>query len=123
VKLRVADNLVSNAVKFTPSGGHALGRLARADARVRLSVSDTGKGIRAEFLPHIFERFRQADSTSTRGQAGLGLGLAIARHIVDLHHGGIHAARPSTRRSRPPGVRARTRWCATSPCPARTASP
>jgi signal transduction histidine kinase len=89
---QVVDNLVSNAVKFTPSGGHVLVRLARADARVRLSVSDTGKGIRAEFLPHIFERFRQADSTSTRGQAGLGLGLAIARHIVDLHHGGIHAA-------------------------------
>jgi CheY-like chemotaxis protein len=66
-------------------------RLTRTGARVRLSVSDTGRGIRAEFLPHIFERFRQADSTSTRGQAGLGLGLAIARHIVDLHQGSIHA--------------------------------
>ncbi|HEY7519914.1 MAG TPA: ATP-binding protein [Methylomirabilota bacterium] len=88
---QVVTNLVSNAVKFTPSGGQVTVRLESAGDRVRLTVSDTGKGISAEFLPYIFERFRQADVTSTRAQAGLGLGLAIVRHIAELHGGSIRA--------------------------------
>jgi signal transduction histidine kinase/DNA-binding response OmpR family regulator len=88
---QVVANLVSNAVKFTPEGGHVIIQLDRVGDRARLEVSDTGKGIAGEFLPHIFERFRQADATSTRAEAGLGLGLAIVRHIVELHRGAVRA--------------------------------
>jgi signal transduction histidine kinase/ActR/RegA family two-component response regulator len=88
---QVAWNLLSNAVKFTPQGGEVSVRLARDGARVRLTVSDTGKGIPAEFLPHVFDRFRQADSATTRAYGGLGLGLAIVRHLVELHGGDAHA--------------------------------
>ena len=88
---QVVANLLSNAVKFTPNRGQVVVRLVRADDRARLIVSDTGTGISAEFLPYIFERFRQADSSSTRAHAGLGLGLAIVRHIVELHGGSVHA--------------------------------
>ena len=81
---QIITNLLSNAIKFTPEGGRVEVRLERADAHARLKVRDTGTGIRAEDLPHIFERFRQADSTSTRAHSGLGLGLAIVRHLVEL---------------------------------------
>jgi signal transduction histidine kinase/ActR/RegA family two-component response regulator len=88
---QVAWNLLSNAVKFTPEGGEVTVRLARDGARVRLAVSDTGKGIAAEFLPHVFDRFRQADSATTRAYGGLGLGLAIVRHLAELHGGTVQA--------------------------------
>jgi CheY-like chemotaxis protein len=87
---QVVDNILSNAVKFTPSGGQVTVRL-RCDVMARLTVTDTGHGIPGEFLPHIFERFRQADSTSTRAHAGLGLGLAIVHHLVELHDGTVSA--------------------------------
>jgi PAS domain S-box-containing protein len=86
---QVVTNLLSNAVKFTPEGGTVTVALTRTREHVRLTVSDTGRGIGAAFLPHVFERFRQADTTSRRMQAGLGLGLAIVRHIVELHGGQV----------------------------------
>jgi PAS domain S-box-containing protein len=88
---QIITNLLSNAIKFTPDGGRIEVRLERADSYARLTVRDTGTGIRAEDLPYIFERFRQADSTSTRAHSGLGLGLAIVRHLVELHGGTVQA--------------------------------
>jgi CheY-like chemotaxis protein len=88
----VVWNLLSNAVKFTSRGGRVKVRVERVNSHVEVVVSDTGVGIRADFLPYIFERFRQADSGTTRQHMGLGLGLAIARHIVEMHGGTIHAA-------------------------------
>ena len=85
--LQVAWNLLSNAVKFTPSGGTVEIRLDAVDGGVRLVVRDTGIGIAPEFLPNIFERFMQAEPAATRRHGGLGLGLAIVRHIVELHGG------------------------------------
>jgi len=87
-------NLLSNAIKFTPRGGRVQVQLRRVDSHVEVSVSDTGQGIKPEFLPHVFDRFRQADSTSKRVHGGLGLGLAIVRHIVELHGGRVGAASP-----------------------------
>jgi PAS domain S-box-containing protein len=89
---QVAWNLLSNAVKFTPQDGRIQVRLERVNSHVEIVVSDTGIGIQPEFLPHIFERFRQAESGTTRRHGGLGLGLAIARHIVEMHGGTIHVA-------------------------------
>jgi PAS domain S-box-containing protein len=89
---QVAWNLLTNAVKFTPRDGRIQVRLERVNSQVEIVVSDTGIGIQPEFLPHIFERFRQAESGTTRVHGGLGLGLAIARHIVDMHGGTIHVA-------------------------------
>ncbi|MFL6604958.1 MAG: chemotaxis protein CheB [Steroidobacteraceae bacterium] len=89
---QVVWNLLTNAVKFTPSGGRVSVMLRRADESVEISVADTGIGIRPEFLPYIFERFRQADSSTTRQHGGLGLGLSIARQLVELHEGSIEAA-------------------------------
>jgi PAS domain S-box-containing protein len=88
---QVVWNLLSNAIKFTPRGGRVQVRLERINSHVELSVSDTGAGIKPEFLPHVFDRFRQADQTSTREHGGLGLGLAIVRHLVELHGGTVHA--------------------------------
>ena len=88
---QVVWNLVSNAIKFTPRGGIVEVRLEQVGSHVELAVSDTGAGISPEFLPFIFDRFRQADSSSTRKQGGLGLGLAIVRHLVELHGGTVHA--------------------------------
>ena len=84
-------NLLSNAVKFTTVGGRIQIRLQRVNSHAELTVSDTGKGIDRKLLPHIFERFRQGDSTTTREYGGLGLGLAIVRHLVELHGGVVHA--------------------------------
>jgi CheY-like chemotaxis protein len=88
---QIIANVLGNAVKFTGSGGTIEVELACEGAEAVLSVVDSGEGIAAEFLPHVFESFRQADSTSTRRQGGLGLGLAIARHLVQLHGGTIAA--------------------------------
>ena len=84
-------NLLSNAVKFTPAGGRVEVRLGVDGESVVIRVADTGIGIDAEFLPFVFERFRQADSTSTRQHSGMGLGLAIVRHVVELHGGTVRA--------------------------------
>jgi CheY-like chemotaxis protein len=89
---QVVWNLVSNAVKFTPRDGQVQVRVERVNSHVELVVSDTGIGIAKEFLPHIFERFRQADSGTTRAHGGLGLGLAITRHLLELHGGSIHVS-------------------------------
>ncbi|MBD2245027.1 response regulator [Nostoc sp. FACHB-888] len=88
---QVIWNLLSNAVKFTPEGGKIDIQLERIDTQAQVTVSDTGKGISPEFLPHVFEYFRQADSTTTRKFGGLGLGLAIVRHLIELHGGTIWA--------------------------------
>ena len=91
---QVVWNLVSNAVKFTSKGGRVQVRLKRVKSHVEIVVSDTGQGMRAELLPFIFDRFRQGDSTSTRMHGGLGLGLAIVRHLVELHGGTVVAESP-----------------------------
>jgi CheY-like chemotaxis protein len=88
---QVVGNLVSNGVKFTPAGGDVLIRTEADASEVRLIVTDTGRGIPPEFLPNVFERFRQADSSITRRHGGLGLGLSIAKQIVELHGGTIAA--------------------------------
>ncbi|MDZ8183578.1 MAG: PAS domain S-box protein [Nostoc sp. ChiSLP02] len=86
---QVIWNLLSNAIKFTPTGGRIQVQLDRVNSHVEITVSDTGIGIEAEFLPFVFERFRQADATITRAYGGLGLGLAIVYHIVELHGGTV----------------------------------
>jgi len=89
---QVIWNLLSNAIKFTPKGGFIQAKLERIDSYVQVRVSDTGQGISAEFLPYVFDRFRQADSTNKQG--GLGLGLAIVRHLVELHGGVVQVESP-----------------------------
>jgi CheY-like chemotaxis protein len=91
---QVVWNLLSNAVKFTDSGGRVCVKVWQVGATVEIRVSDTGQGISKEFLPYVFDRFRQADSTTTRQHGGLGLGLAIARHLVEIHGGTIKAESP-----------------------------
>ncbi|MDB4929392.1 MAG: hypothetical protein JWM10_1876 [Myxococcaceae bacterium] len=86
---QVVWNLLSNAVKFTPRGGRVGVRVRRVDEQLEVEVADTGQGIAPEFLPHVFERFRQADAGSARQHGGLGLGLAIVRHLVELHGGTV----------------------------------
>jgi PAS domain S-box-containing protein len=88
---QVLWNLLSNAIKFTPDGGKVKVQLDSTDSQVQIQVIDTGKGISPEFLPYVFERFSQADSTTTRSYGGLGLGLAIVRHLVELHGGTVKA--------------------------------
>ena len=89
---QVLWNLLSNSVKFTPRGGRVEVELRREGAQAVLRVSDTGQGISQDFLPHVFDRFRQADMGTTRQHGGLGLGLAIVRHLVELHGGEVTAA-------------------------------
>lgn len=91
---QVVCNLLSNSVKFTPEGGRIEVRLTQLGQAAQIQVTDTGKGIEAEFLPYVFDRFRQADSATTRKFGGLGLGLAIVRQIVELHGGTIQAESP-----------------------------
>ena len=88
---QVIWNLLSNAVKFTPTGGQIVVRLDQDDTHAQIQIEDTGKGIRSEFLPHIFERFQQQDTSTARQFGGLGLGLAISRQLVELHSGTITA--------------------------------
>jgi signal transduction histidine kinase len=92
---QVVWNLLANAIKFTPPGGRVQVRLSTTDAHARISVADTGLGISPEMQPHLFERFRQGDSTRTRAHGGLGLGLAIVRHLVDLHGGTVEVQSPA----------------------------
>ena len=89
---QIVRNLLENAIKFTPAAGHILVSLERTGGDVALTVSDTGQGIAQEFLPFVFERFRQGDTSATRSHGGLGLGLSIVRHIVELHGGRVQAA-------------------------------
>src|SRR5439155_3064773 len=87
-------NLVGNAVKFTPEGGRVDVRLDRLEQHTEIVVADTGQGISPAFLPHVFDRFRQGDSSTARAQGGLGLGLAIVRNLTDLHGGSVRAESP-----------------------------
>ncbi|HSV05993.1 MAG TPA: response regulator [Candidatus Binatus sp.] len=91
---QILGNLLGNAIKFTPRSGRVTLALERSETKVEISVSDTGKGISPAFLPHVFDRFRQADSSTTRSHGGLGLGLAIVRKLALLHGGSVHADSP-----------------------------
>jgi signal transduction histidine kinase len=91
---QVIWNLLSNAIKFTPQNGLVQISLKRVDSQIELSVHDTGQGISPEFLPHVFERFRQADATPARHHGGLGLGLAVVRHVVEAHGGSVSVDSP-----------------------------
>jgi len=91
---QVVWNLLSNAIKFTPRGGQVQVRMERVNSHLEIVVSDTGQGIAPAFLPHVFDRFRQADQRTTRQHGGMGLGLAIVRHLVELHGGSVFAASP-----------------------------
>jgi CheY-like chemotaxis protein/nitrogen-specific signal transduction histidine kinase len=128
---QVVWNLLSNAVKFTPRGGHVSVTLERASTHARVCVTDTGQGIGPDFLPHLFERFRQADSTTTRSHGGLGLGLAIVRHLVELHGGAVvaesagvgHGARFTITLPIEPELVERSEGMATLPPPSRAPEP
>ncbi|MCD8486210.1 MAG: response regulator [Desertifilum sp.] len=89
---QIVWNLLSNAIKFTPKQGQVRVELQSVNSHIELNVSDTGQGIKADFLPYVFDRFRQADSSITRSYSGLGLGLAIVRHLVELHGGTVGAS-------------------------------
>ena len=91
---QVVWNLLSNAIKFTSAGGSVTVRLERADPQMQITVSDTGKGIRPALLPFVFDRFHQGDGSSTRRQGGLGLGLALVKHLTELHGGTVRAESP-----------------------------
>lgn len=91
---QIVCNLLSNAIKFTPEGGRVWIRMERAPGNLQITVGDTGQGISPEFLPHVFDRFRQEDGSISRRHSGLGLGLAIARHLVELHGGTVSVASP-----------------------------
>lgn len=91
---QVFSNLLSNAIKFTPKGGRVQVLLERINSHLEISVIDTGEGIDPAFLPHVFDRFRQADATTTRRHGGLGLGLAIVKQVVELHGGTVRAKSP-----------------------------
>jgi signal transduction histidine kinase len=89
---QIAWNLLSNAVKFTPADGHVYARVSSKGTEALVAIADTGIGIAPEFLPHIFDRFTQADGTTTRSAGGLGIGLAIVQQLTELHGGRITVA-------------------------------
>jgi CheY-like chemotaxis protein len=91
---QVVWNLLANAIKFTPKGGRVQVIMERINSHLELKVSDTGQGIKPEFLPHVFDRFRQSDSALTRRHGGLGLGLSIVKQLVELHGGQVGAFSP-----------------------------
>jgi CheY-like chemotaxis protein len=91
---QIGWNLLSNAIKFTPTGGTVSLRVEHSQSTVLIEVTDTGRGIKADFLPHLWQRFRQADSSTTRVHGGLGLGLAIVRHLAEAHGGSVAASSP-----------------------------
>ncbi len=88
---QVVNNLLWNAIKFTPAGGRVEVNVGRVGSTVEIRVNDTGEGITPEFLPHVFERFRQQDASTTRRHGGLGIGLAVVKHLVELHGGTVRA--------------------------------
>jgi len=89
---QIVWNLLSNAVKFTPKGGRVQVVVGRVDSQIEIRVSDTGEGIAPEFLPHLFQRFTQADASPSREHTGLGIGLALVKQLVELHGGKVRAA-------------------------------
>ncbi|MET0518390.1 MAG: response regulator, partial [Burkholderiaceae bacterium] len=91
---QIVSNLLTNAIKFTPPGGRVTISTARRGEQIELAVADTGQGIAAEFLPHLFDRFSQADGSAAREHGGLGLGLSIVKNLVELHAGSVSAASP-----------------------------
>ena len=91
---QVVWNLLSNAIKFTPKDGKVQILLQRVNSQIEISVADTGVGIRPEFIPHLFERFRQGDASTTRKYGGLGLGLSIVKSLVELHGGIVKVESP-----------------------------
>ena len=88
---QVLVNLVTNAVKFTDRDGSVHVSVSARESMARVEVADTGRGIDPSFLPHVWDRFRQADSSTSREYGGLGLGLAVVRHLVEMHGGTVHA--------------------------------
>ncbi|HEY9878655.1 MAG TPA: ATP-binding protein, partial [Leptolyngbyaceae cyanobacterium] len=114
---QVIWNLLSNAIKFTPGGGKVSVQLGCFGSQAQIVVSDTGKGISADFLPHVFEYFRQADSTTTRKFGGLGLGLAIVHHLVELHGGTIQVESPGEGQGATFTVQLPLASCLSSPSP------
>jgi signal transduction histidine kinase len=127
-------NLLSNSIKFTPPGGRITLRAERSSSALTVNVSDTGIGIDPKFVPYVFDRFKQGDSSPTRAHSGAGLGLAIAKHLVELHRGTIEAASagvnagstftvqiPTSRRSKAPGSADRRRQPDRRDAPARAA--
>lgn len=113
---QVIWNLLSNAVKFTPKGGRVQVELLRVNSHVEIVVTDSGAGIAPEVLPHVFERFRQADSTTTRIYGGLGLGLAIVRQLTELHGGSVQADSPGLNKGATFTVRLPVRAVSHSEC-------
>src|SRR5688572_25759439 len=91
---QVLWNLLSNAIKFTPKDGRVQVTLERVNSHIEISVADTGIGIKPEFLPQVFDRFQQADASITRRHGGLGIGLSIVKHLVELHGGTVHVSSP-----------------------------
>jgi CheY-like chemotaxis protein len=120
---QVVWNLLSNAVKFTPAGGNVTISVRRNDGEAIIVVTDTGCGIRPEFLPHVFERFRQADGSTTRQHGGLGLGLAIVKHLVEMHGGAVQAASDGEGRGAAFTVRLPVRAPVVLPAPAANSQP
>jgi signal transduction histidine kinase len=118
---QVMVNLLSNAVKFTPEGGRVEVRVQRCEEHAQISVSDDGMGIPAAFLPHVFDRFRQADTSIHQRHGGLGLGLAIVKHLVELHGGSVTAASPGEGQGATFILRLPLRARRAAPAPARAA--
>jgi len=118
---QVVWNLVANAAKFTLPGGRITVRIGATNAHAFISVADSGVGIPAEFVPHVFERFSQCDGTITRAHGGLGLGLAIVRHLVELHGGSVEASSAGSNRGATFTVRLPLRTIEHAEQPGRTA--